>query len=208
MSTFFHVLLFSLPFVWIGCLIRLGYAHPKATMRISLYIAFIGGVLGGVLGKELGMGAYGGFFPPLIGIIAVHMVEKARKAWLKRLVANALDLRNYALRVFDELDADRNGDITRMDLEDFREKHREHLLAGASYGTGSPEALLFHQLDHNLSVIGHVVSSHIAVMPTPMGGAHCIETYGISRADLESWPTRVSCMLVDEFGSEKEIAVS
>ena len=195
MSYFFHTLLFSLPFIWIGCLLRLMSPGPKSTFRVCLGIALVGGLLGGIMGKALGLGEYGGFFPPFIGICAVCTFNRIRKAWLHHLASTAIDVREFASRLFASLDVDGDGVITRVDIEDFRDAYME-LAAMAQ----SKDAEVFLVLDKNLSVIGHVVRSQIAVMPAPMGGAHSIDTYGISREDLHTWPTRAFAMLSDEFG--------
>jgi hypothetical protein len=199
MSTFFHVLLFSLPFVWIGCLSRTIFTKPTSTLSIGFVIALVGGLLGGIFGKALGLGDYGGFFPPLIGVSALSLYHNIRKVRLQQLAANAIELRGYAISIFNALDGDGDGVITRVDIEDFRDRFSASLYTIRIDGSFPPETLLFRMLDKNLSLIGHVVHSHIAVMPSPMGGAHSIDTYGISREDLETWPARVSTMLVDEF---------
>jgi hypothetical protein len=192
MSQILHTLLFSLPFVWIGCLTRLGTPGPKSTYRICLVIAIVGGLLGGIFGKDFGLGQYGGFFPPVIGIAAVCTFAKLRMAWMKRLCETALDVRGFGIRLFDQLDTDGNGVITALDILDFEQRYDGIL--------PKDDAVLFELLVKNLSIIGHVVDSRIGIMPAPMGGAVAIDIHGISRQDLEKWPSKISTNMADEFG--------
>lgn len=105
-------------------------------------------------------------------------------------VVNAPARSVFALTHFERLDADGDGCITIIDLEDAR---------SSPFFNAQDRQLLKHMM-RQIDRIGHIVRTSHAVSPT--GGIYTFHLYGINRTDLETYPNRLRVMFEEEFGEK------
>jgi hypothetical protein len=111
----------------------------------------------------------------------------SRRSMLKSM-RMAPALRDYGLENFDRLDFDRDGLISRWDLE-----------IGLSQELSTQERQLMRRLAWDLWHVGHVIDTFTSVAATS-GSVVVIDEYGASPEDLRTYPERIARKYKQEFG--------
>lgn len=163
-----------------------GLARHAHRVRIGASVL----VLAGLVALLCGVGTLPAIAGTLVSIAALKLFWVLNEASLRKSAAMAPAVASYALANFDKLDIDGDGLLTQADLQ----------VALDDEGLGQNERALVKRLRFDLSLAGHVIDSYVSM--SPMSGAGTvINTYGASRADLESYARRVADEYAREYGA-------
>lgn len=172
-----------------GVILRAAIGGRRALPAALAVVALAGGIALGIASIETGAPAALALCALVAGMLVVRIFDRWYHQRLRTAVETAADLRDFALGNFAWLDADGDGLVTRVDIYNRQndpsvpDRDRSFLIL----------------MDWYLDRIGHVVDTR--AIPSPMMG-HVVHYthYGISEADLETYPERIAAEYEREFG--------
>jgi len=123
---------------------------------------------------------------PILILLAFSFLYKRS---LSRSLAMAPSIRAFGLANFGRLDVDGDGMISRVDL----------MLLRDNQDLSDADKQMLRQMSWDVPLIGHVVDTYTSVSAMT-GSVLVVSEHGISREDLESYPSRIKNEFELEFG--------
>ncbi len=170
------------------CLGTQNIKSPQQVGRVGLLFSSLGAAalaIAGTLADGVGTGAMLALFCWVVSFFSVARYRENLRLVIRSQASSAPAVSRFLLFAFDSLDGDKDGLLTAQDL---------HKAAGAAEDADAEH--LLREAAGAMEDIGHVTASRQEVVGcvSPVGGMPQvvrIDTYGINRADLQSYVDRL-----------------